>query len=256
MSSTPPLRPGRGGRVLKRVAIVLAAVVAVGALSSATSDAESRHDSLDLTSIAISSSAQPQVRDNAFDIERLGGRTVDAETSSAANAECDGCDATATTLGIVYVDRGRAARLDNVATAWNSCTDCRTASVSVQVVIVRRAQQVTANNRALALNAACEGCRASAAAYQLVMLEPRGKRLSGRDVQALRDWVDAQVAAMAAGPARQSTLRAAPGAPGASGPAGGAGAPGAPALGALEQQVSSALGGATTLDRAQTVKNG
>ena len=242
--STP--RPRRRGRLFRRVAGVLAAVLATGALASSTSDADSRHDSLDLSSIAISSSAQPRVQDVSFDTERLHGRTVDANTSSAANAECDGCSATATTLGIVYVDKGRAARLDNVATAWNSCTDCSTASVSVQVVIVRRAQQVTANNRALALNAVCQGCRASAAAYQLVMLDPKGKRLSGRDVQALREWVAAQAEAMVAGPARQSLLRAAPNGSGA-----------APhQLDQLEQRVGSTLGGATTLDRSGEVKTG
>jgi hypothetical protein len=251
MSSLTIPRPRRGGRLFRRVAVVLAGVLAIGALTSAaSSDADSRHDSLDLTSIAISSAAQPQVRDNAFDSERLRGRTVDANTSSTANAECDGCTATATTLGIVYVDRGRAVRLDNVATAWNSCTDCRTASVSVQVVIVRRAQAVIANNRALALNVTCKGCRASAAAYQIVMLEPRGKRLSGRDVQALRDWVQAQAEEMSA-PAPKAMLRAAPNAApnGASGSGGGV-------LDQLEQRVGSALGGAKTLDRSGDVKNG
>ena len=246
MSSVSTPRPRRRGRLARRVAVVLAGVLATGALASATSDADSRHDSLDLSSIAISSSAQPQVQDVAFDTERLHGRTVDANTSSAANAECDGCSATATTLGVVYVDKGRAARLDNVATAWNSCTDCRTASVSVQVVIVRRAQQVTANNRALALNTVCQGCRASAAAYQVVMLDPKGKRLSGRDVQALRDWVAAQAEAMVAGPAKQSMLRAAPNGSGAA----------LAQLDQLEQRVGSALGGATTLDRSGEVKIG
>ncbi|WP_347353173.1 hypothetical protein [Intrasporangium sp.] len=241
MSVASPTR--RPGRVLRRIAVVAATVVATGAFASASSDAHSRHDSLDLTSIAISSSAQPQVRDDAFDTERLAGRTVDTETSSAANAECDGCAATATTLGIVYVDRGRAAKLDNVATAWNSCTDCRTASVSVQVVVVRRAQSVTANNRALALNAACEGCHAAAAAYQLVMLEPRGKRLSGSDIQALRDWVDAQVAQLSAQAAPRSMLRSAP-------------KTAETPLDQLQQRVGSALGGAKTLDRSQDVQTG
>lgn len=252
MSRFPRSRPRRRGWLLKRVAIVASVVVAAGALSSvapAASDADSRHDSLDLTSIAISTSAQPQVRDDAFDNVRLHGRSADAETSSAANAECDGCTATATTLGVVYVDQGRAAKLDNVATAWDSCTDCRTASVSVQVVVVRRAQQVTANNRALAVNAACNGCQASAAAYQLVMLEPRGKRLSGRDIQALRDWVTAQADAMVA-PARQSMLRSAPGG------SGGSGGSSTVLLDQLAQQVGSALGGAQTLDRSADVKSG
>lgn len=236
------LAVSRPGRLVRRVAVVLAAVLATGALASASSGADGRHDRLDLTSIAISTSAQPQVRDNAFDSERLHGRTSDAETSATANAECDGCTATATTLGIVYVDGGRAANLDNVATAWDSCTDCTTASVSVQVVVVRRAQQVTANNRALALNVACQSCRSSAAAYQIVLLEPHGKRLSGNDVQALQNWVQAQADAMA-GPARQSMLRAAPNGSNQG------------ALSDLEQQLQSALG-ATTLDKSSEVKPG
>jgi hypothetical protein len=248
MSRPAAPRQSRRGRILRRVAVVLAGVLATGALSSATSDADSRHDSLGLTSIAISSAAEPQVRDTAFDSERLRGRTVDADTVAAANAECDGCTATATTLGIVYVDRGRAARLDNVATAWNSCTDCRTTSVSVQVVVVRSGQQVTANNRALAVNAACKGCRASAAAYQIVMLEPRGKRLSGRDVEALRDWVQAQADAMSADPGHEATLRAAPKASAGSAPA-------RSALDELGQRVGSALG-ATVLERSGQVRTG
>jgi hypothetical protein len=243
MRSLVMSRPGRRGRLFRRVAVVLATVLATGALASASSGADGRHDRLDLTSIAISSSAQPQVRDNAFDSERLLGRTADAETSSSANAECDGCTATATTLGIVYVDAGRAANLENVATAWDSCANCTTASVSVQVVVVRRAQRVTANNRALALNVDCQSCRASAAAYLIVLLEPHGKRLSGKDVQALQTWVQGQANAMT-GASQQSTLRAAPNASSSQG-----------ALSDLQQRLQSALG-ASTLAKAGEVKTG
>lgn len=232
---------GSGSHSVRRVVTLVVVVVASLGLTTASSQAGEDRGQLQLTSIAIPTAVAPTVRDDSFDVERLRARTVDADTSALATADCDGCAATATTLGIAYVDQGRAARLDNVATAWNTCADCSATSISVQVVIVRRSQKVTANNRALAVNAGCAGCHASAAAYQMVVLEPRGKRLSGKDIRQLQSWV-ADQAQLLAHPAPTALLRSA--------------APGPQLLDGLEAQLGTSLGPITTLERSADVKTG
>lgn len=230
-------------RSLVRRAVVFAAVTAAAVgLSSASSEADPQFGRLDLTSIAIPTLTQPQVTDSAFDIERLRGWQVDAQTSAAATSDCDGCSAVATTLAIIYADGGRSrTSFDNVATSWNTCVDCSATTVSVQVVVLRRAGEVTANNRALALNAACVGCRASAAAYQLVVVEPRGRQLSQADVEQLRAWVADQATALSQ-PAPRALLRSS--------------APEEAPLDGLEEQLGTALGGITALERSAKVDRG
>ena len=233
-------------RVLRRTVLAVVGVVALGAATTTASVAYVRSAGTEVSSIALTSKPQPNVRDDAFDISRLGGwglpglshASVDADASATANSECDGCDATATTLSIVYLDGARTGNFDNVAAAWNKeCTQgCASTSVSVQVVIgsSRLVKKVSANNRALSLNLLCSGCRASSEAFQLVMLTPKGKTLSWRDVRDLRNFINSRVAALSA-PATPS-LRAAPQASTDA------------ALEQLESQGASALGGATTLE--------
>lgn len=228
-------------------AVLLAAAVG---LTSATSQADPQRNRLDLTSIAIPTGAQPQVRDTAFDVERLQGRQPGARTSAAATSDCDGCSAVATTLGVVYAEGSRASGFDNVATAWDSCADCSATTVSVQVVVLRHAAQVTANNRALAVNAACTGCHASAAAYQLVVVEPRGRQLSRSDIEQLRQWVDEQADALAGSTAHVTTSSA-----GRSSAAPSRGTSDV-ALDELEHRLDVALGGTITLDRSAAVRRG
>ena len=56
--------------------------------------------------------------------------------------------------------------------------------------------EVSPNNRAMAVNAACEGCRTAAAAFQLVVVAPRGARMSSESLAELEAWVDEQAAAL------------------------------------------------------------
>jgi hypothetical protein len=209
---------------------------------SASSEADPQHGRLDLTSIAIPTAAQPQVRDTAFDLERLRGPRVDADTSATATSDCDGCVAVATTLAIVYAEGWSAGGYDNVATAWNSCADCSATTVSVQVVVLRRAGAVTVNNRALALNAACDSCQASAAAYQLVVVAPRGRPMGRADVARLQKWVADQADQLSRPAAPTRSLRSA--------------APAAKPLAGLEEQLGAALGGVTTVTQSADVRHG
>jgi hypothetical protein len=231
-------------RIARRLvpgAAALAAAVAVVGLVSASSEADSQHGRLDLTSIAIPTAVQPQVHDTAFDLEHLRGPRVDVDTSAAATSDCDGCAAVATTLAIVYADGRSGGRFDNVATAWNTCADCSATTVSVQVVVLRKAGPVTVNNRALALNAACESCHANAAAYQLVVVSRHGRALGRADVARLQSWV-AEQAEQLATPAPRMSLRSS--------------APAAKPLGGLESQLGTALGGVTTVSQSTDVRHG
>ena len=54
------------------------------------------------------------------------------------------------------------------------------------------------NNRAMAVTAACTGCRTASAAFQVVVVADRARRLSRESLAALRSWFDEQAAALRA----------------------------------------------------------
>ena len=189
--------------VSRRVAAILSAVAVLG--GTGWSAANGSHDakSADLTAVAIASAADPNAFDEAFAVSQLGsGRSVSGDASAGADTNCDGCSSTATTVSVIYVNKTKEGRLDNLATSTTSqCSDCSSAAVSVQVVVLRHAQTLVANNRSFAANAECEGCTSNAAAYQIVVVAPRGDRLDKGELAELREWARSQ----AAGPA-QSTM--------------------------------------------------
>jgi hypothetical protein len=147
---------------------------------------------LDVTVVAVPSSDQPEVTDEAVQVRRLGGRSATVQSTSTATSDCDGCTATATAVTVAYANGSGAARLDNVAQAWSTCEGCSSRTVSVQVVVLRRAEAVRAANRAFAANVACTGCTTSAVAYQLVVVSPRGRTFSRADLADLVEWARAQ----------------------------------------------------------------
>jgi hypothetical protein len=168
------------------------------------------------------------VVDRAFDEGTAFRRDVDADTSATASATCDGCAGRARALQVFYVRRARDTTLDNQAVAWAQCESCRAAAVSMQVVVVRGTREVTANNRALALNAACTDCRTSSLAYQLVVVEREGARLSPDAVADLRAWVDRRAADLLDGRPAAASLR-----------------PGSPSVQRVEDLVNDELGSVT-----------
>jgi len=185
---------------------------------------------LDAVALALASPHRPTPVDRAVTVGRLHawGAGSETESTAGATADCDGCSAKATALAVVYGDSRGRVRADNLATSTTSaCSGCGTVSVSVQVVLLRRAGTVEANNRATAVNAACTDCRASSAAYQTVVVDPRGRKLSARDLAALRDWVQNQADQMAASAPAQSQRR---------------GAASTSPESALDQQLQAALG--------------
>lgn len=196
---------------------------------------------LDAVALALASPHDPTPVDRAVTVGRLQrwGAGSQSESTAGATADCDGCTAEATALAVVYGSGPSHVRVDNLATSTtSSCTGCGTVAVSVQVVMLRRAGTVEANNRATAVNAACTGCRASSAAYQTVIIDPRGRRLSARDLAELRDWIQDQADQMAKAPAQSLRRGAATSRPEA----------------ALDQKLQAALGqGAKVSTKAERV---
>ena len=177
------------------MAALLGGLLLSAASSSATGDRYRTAD-LDLTASAHAGEPGLLVADEAFDVLGSNRRLVKADTSATTSTGCTGCAADAVTLHVLYLSRSHAAHLENAAVTWvQQCGQCRSTALSVQVVVVGRGE-VTANNRALAVNATCSDCATSAAAYQLVVMEPREERLSHSGLGELRDWVDAQAAAL------------------------------------------------------------
>jgi hypothetical protein len=194
----------------KRVATGLAlAATLVGAASTAGARPEPVVRNLDLVASANPSPDQPVVTDDTFADSVSRRRTVNSDVTATGSAICDGCDAASTALQVLYIGRGRDARLDNTAAAWTQeCADCTATALSVQVVVLRSARSIVPNNRALAVNAACTSCASNSAAYQLVVISRHQNRLSRAALDDLRAWVDEQAAALRATAPTGSTSEA------------------------------------------------
>jgi hypothetical protein len=184
-------------RTVAAVALAGLLVGAAGSTSAPAAHPDPVARDLDLVSSANPSAAEPVVADDAFADDVSFRRTVKSDVTATGSATCDGCDATSTALQVLYVNRGREARLDNTAAAWTqACTDCAATALSVQVVVLRGVPSIVPNNRALAVNAACESCRATGIAFQLVVSSRREGRLSRHAMSELRTWVAEQAAAL------------------------------------------------------------
>ena len=189
-----------------RVAAALSAFVPASVAGAASSDAQ--HSNLDVTAVAVATSAHPEVTDESFDSGQLGGRWASSDVSAGANTNCDGTDSAATSLGIVYANGIGVTQLDNLAGSTTvGCAGCRSAALSVQVVVVRRPGSIIANNRAVAVDAECVECHSSALAYQFVAVVPKGGTLDRQAVAELHARVDDQAAQLRAG-AGQRSLKA------------------------------------------------
>lgn len=175
------------------VSALLLVATAGGSSPAAHPDPEPR--ALDLLASAHPTSAEPTVSDVAFDHVRARGRAVQADTAALTSTTCEGCAGESSALHVVYVPRGREARLDNVANAWvQECQWCTSAALSVQVVVLRGRPVAVPNNRAVSLTAACFSCRTSALAFQVVLVADHATALSDEAVAELQAWFDEQVA--------------------------------------------------------------
>jgi hypothetical protein len=197
-------------RITATATAALVLVLGATVMASVASPHGDGPRNLDLTASAHPTEAAPRVTDQAFDVARVSGRSVSADTSALASATCDGCRAGAAAFHVIYADDADAVEVDNAAVAWSRCTRCGGWALSVQVVVVDRARRVTANNRAFATNAACAHCDTDAAAFQLVVVAPEQERLSRTTTRGLRAWVAQQARLLRApGPARAQAPRAA-----------------------------------------------
>ena len=180
------------------VTLALVLVALVGS-SSPAAHPDRPPEALDLLASAHATSAEPSVAEAAFDVTRVRGADVEADTAAIASSTCDQCVSESTALHVVFAARPRQVRLDNVANAWaQGCTACGSTALSVQVVVLRGHPDAHPNNRAVALNAACDTCRTSALAFQVVLVADDAAPLGRAELAALRAWVDAQAAALRA----------------------------------------------------------
>lgn len=218
----------------------LAAAIVAATLAVTQVAASERRDTgeLDVSALAITASHSPTVSDEAFDVGRLRGRDVAAETSATATSDCDGCTATGVAVTVSYVSPKDTVRADNIASAWSSsCAGCTSRAVSVQVVVLHRAATLRVDNRALAAAAGCRECTTSALAYQLVVVSDDRRTFDRQALDELRRWARAQAQAQAPATAGAVERRAVPGATADDG------------LAELEEQAEAALGPVTTLHR-------
>lgn len=180
------------------VTLALVLVALVGG-SSPAAHPDRPPEALDLLASAHATSAEPSVAEAAFDVTRVRGADVEADTAAVASSTCDQCVTESTALHVVFAARPRQARLDNVANAWaQGCTACGSTALSVQVVVLRGRPDAYPNNRAVALNAACDTCRTSALAFQVVLVADDAAPLGRAELADLRTWFDAQAAALRA----------------------------------------------------------
>lgn len=81
----------------------------------------------------------------------------------------------------VHRTRTTGVEATNAAVAYTSCDGCRAVALSFQVVIAERAPlDVSADNLALAVTEGCTGCESLALAYQVVVTSPGRAHISDR----------------------------------------------------------------------------
>jgi len=185
--------------VLPAVAAAAVLVATVGA-SSPAAHPDGRSSRVDLLSSAHPSGAMPSVADRAYEGRHwMRGTDVSADTAAITSLTCDDCVGESTTLHVVYAERARVARLDNVATAWaQECLRCSGSALSVQVVVLRGRPTALPNNRALSATAACHTCLTSALAFQVVLVADDAEPMGEAELAGLRAWFDEQAAVLRA----------------------------------------------------------
>lgn len=239
---------GRAGAAGAAVALAtLLAGWGAGAADGRDGDLAHRTD---LTATALTGPQRPAVVDDVVGGGHGGPGPAKVDTTASAAADCDGCSADASALHVVYLDRPTDAVLANVAVAWSRCAGCRSTSLSVQVVVLRSPAALRADNRALAVNAACQQCRTTAVAYQLVVVGGRGERISRSARRDLEAWVATLAGQLretgGVAPTGRSLAAADPSAPDAT----------AADLAELERLVAGDLDGARTVRRDADVATG
>ena len=127
---------------------------------------------------ALSAGPASAARTGPASAAMTGHRLVDDRR--VVQATRDGSALGASRLG---VHRTRTTGVDatNAAVAYASCDGCRAVALSFQVVIAERGPlDVAADNLALAVTEGCTGCEALALAYQVVVTSPGRAHISDR----------------------------------------------------------------------------
>ena len=76
--------------------------------------------------------------------------------------------------GLTYVETmQKKVTANNLARATTTCDGCKATAVAFEVVVASRGKSLTANNTALALNTECTRCSSTALAYQFVIATDR-----------------------------------------------------------------------------------
>ncbi|MCH6471281.1 hypothetical protein [Sinomonas terrae] len=196
--------------VLALLALALAGSSAAGPASAqgrGPSDDVRASGSLDVSSSAIPTVAQPLVTDSARSDTVLGPGSGKAVATAVSTSNCNGCSGSATALQTVSVSSGAPAMADNAATAWSNCANCSSSAVSVQIVTGSSASSVTANNRSLALNVACTSCTTTAVALQFVVIGGSQRALSA-STKALIKQIEQQLGIkLSVGPQNRTSVQ-------------------------------------------------
>ncbi|WP_168207499.1 hypothetical protein [Microlunatus elymi] len=132
-------------------------------------------DRLELLSVALPSSAEPNVTDSVTNARARswGLRPTTINTAAVGTSGCDGCNAAAETVHLITVDWSRTVQSDNVAESQATGADANASALSIQVVLARRAKTVVVNNHASASTVNCTGCNSAAMAIQVVIVGAR-----------------------------------------------------------------------------------
>lgn len=191
----------RPGQRLAAGAVAVVLGVPAGALVGGPAGPGARGGAdVGTATVAAASREGSTAVDAVDDLVRVTARQARVRGTAVATATCDGCVARAGTVQVVVADLADEVGAGNAASSSATCADCEAHAVSVQVVLARNPAVVRADNAALAVTADCSGCRVSAAAYQLVLIDPAQRGLSRHTRENLRRVVDGLLAATGSTP--------------------------------------------------------
>jgi hypothetical protein len=106
------------------------------------------------------------------------GRAVTVTDQKVVELTRDGARRGASGLAVHHVEAQRV-RARNAAVAYAACDGCRAVALSFQVVLADRGpKDVDAQNVAIAANKDCRRCESLAVAYQVVVVSPGRTRLT------------------------------------------------------------------------------
>lgn len=120
-------------------------------------------------------------------VARAQDATRDKDNIAVATTETDGARAFDFSYGVEY-QRGGVVDHRNIANAAARCTDCRATAIAFQIVLVSGSPtQLVPRNQAVAINDQCTSCVVYAGARQFVRTVSDGTRITKEGLYTLAD---------------------------------------------------------------------